>query len=116
MKVYVYNLMFNKIAAVSKACSVAGAELVTISKDDIHKSVEHIIGESKNPKPMKDSSDVITELMLFEGFTSDSLDAFLDAYKQTKAPAVVYKAMVTPINKKWSLTYLYSHLVEEAGH
>lgn len=116
MKVYVYNLMFNKIAAVSKACSVAGAELVTISKDDIHKSVEHIIGESKNPKPMKDSSDAITELMLFEGFTSDSLDAFLDAYKQTKAPAIVYKAMVTPINKKWSLTYLYSHLVEEAGH
>ena len=116
MKVYVYNLMFNKIAAVSKACSVAGAELVTISKDDIHKSVEHIIGESKNPKPMKDSSDVITELMIFDGFTSDNLDVFLDAYKQTKAPTVTYKAMVTPINKKWSLTYLYSHLVEEAGH
>ncbi len=108
--------MFNKIAAGSKACSVVGAELVTISKDDIHKSVESIIGESKNPKPMKDSSDVISELMLFEGFTSDSLDAFLDAYKQTKAPTVTYKAMVTSINKKWSLTYLYSHLVEEAGH
>ena len=116
MKVYVYNLMFNKIAAVSKACSVAGAELVTIPKDDIHKSVEYIIGEAKNPKPMKDSSDAITELMIFDGFTSDSLDVFLDVYKQTKAPAIVYKAMVTPINKKWSLTYLYSHLVEEAGH
>lgn len=116
MKVYVYNLMFNKIAAVSKACGVVGAELVTISKDDIHKSVEHIIGESKNPKPMKDSNDVITELMIFDGFTSDSLDVFLDVYKQTKAPIVVYKAMVTPINIKWSLTYLYSHLVKEAGH
>jgi hypothetical protein len=116
MKVYVYNLMFNKIAAVSKACSAVGAELVTVSRDDIHKSVEYIIGEAKNPKPMKDSNDMISELMLFEGFTSDSLDAFLDAYKQTKAPTVTYKAMVTPINKKWSLTYLYSHLVEEAGH
>ncbi len=108
--------MFNKIAAVSKACSAVGAELVTVSRDDIHKSVEYIIGEAKNPKPMKDSNDMISELMLFEGFTSDSLDAFLDAYKQTKAPTVTYKAMVTPINKKWSLTYLYSHLVEEAGH
>ena len=116
MKVYVYNLLFNKIAAVSKACSVVGAELVTISKDDIHKSVEYIIGEGKTPKPMKDSSDVITELMIFDGFTSDNLDVFLDAYKQTKVPTVTYKAMVTPINKKWSLTYLYSHLVEEAGH
>ncbi|MBE5914526.1 MAG: DUF3783 domain-containing protein [Pseudobutyrivibrio ruminis] len=116
MRVFVYNLMFNKIAAVSKACSVVGAELVTVSKDDIHKSVEYIIGEGKTPKPMKDSNDMISELMIFEGFTSDSLDAFLDAYKQTKAPSVTYKAMVTPINKKWSLTYLYSHLVEEAGH
>jgi len=108
--------MYNKIVAASKACSVAGAELMTISKDDIHKSVEHIIGESKNPKPMKDSDDVITELMIFDGFTSNSLDVFLEAYKQTKAPVVVYKAMVTPINKKWSLTYLYSYLVNEAGH
>ena len=116
MRVFVYNLMFNKMAAASKACSAVGAELVSVSKDDIHKSIEHIIGEAKNPKPMKDSSDAITELMLFDGFTSDSLDVFLDAYKQTKAPAIVYKAMVTPINKKWSLTYLYSHLVNEAGH
>lgn len=116
MRVFVYNLMFNKMAAASKACSVAGAELVTISKADIHKKVEYIIGESKNPAPMKDSDDVITELMIFDGFTSDNLDVFLDAYKQTKAPTVTYKAMVTPINKKWSLTYLYSHLVEEAGH
>lgn len=116
MKVYVYNLMFNKIAAASKACSAVGAELVSVSKDDIHKSVEYIIGAAKNQKPMKDSNDMISELMLFEGFTSDNLDVFLDAYKQTKAPAIVYKAMVTPINKKWSLTYLYSHLVNEAGH
>lgn len=108
--------MFNKIAAASKACSAVGAELVSVSKDDIHKSVEYIIGAAKNPKPMKDSNDMISELMLFEGFTSDNLDVFLDAYKQTKAPAIVYKAMVTPINKKWSLTYLYSHLVNEAGH
>ena len=113
MRVFVYNLMFNKMGAVAKACRAIGAEIVNISNDDIHKSIEHLVDPIKSARPGKDCDENITELLIFDGFNSNNLDDFLDAYKGTQAPPVVFKAMVTPVNLKWSPAYLYSHLQSE---
>ena len=113
MRVFVYNLMFNKMGGVTRACRAIGAEIVNISGDDLHKSIEYIIGAGNNPAPGMDSDEDISELLIFEGFSSENLDDFLDAYKGTQAPTIEYKAMLTPINIKWSPAYLYSHLRSE---
>ena len=115
MKVFVHNLMFNKIGAVAKVCQEIGAEIVNISNDDIHKSIEHLVDSNKPSKAGKDCEENISELLIFDGFTNDNLDDFLDAYKGTQAPHVAFKAMVTPVNLKWSPAYLYSHLKSEMG-
>lgn len=115
MRVFVYNLMFNKIGAVAKVCQEIGAEIVNISNDDIHKSIEHLVDSNKPSKAGKDCEENISELLIFDGFTNDNLDDFLDAYKGTQAPPVVFKAMVTPVNLKWTPAYLYFHLKSEMG-
>ena len=115
MRVFVYNLMFNKMGAVVRACRAIGAEIVNIDNEDIHKSIEHLVDSSKNAKPGMDCDENVSELLIFDGFTSDNLDDFLDAYKGTQAPPVAFKAMVTPVNLKWSPAYLYLHLKGEIG-
>ena len=115
MKIYTYNIMFNKIIAVQKGADTVGATLVNISKEDLHKSIEYITGRSNSPKAGKDCEANITELLLFDGFDSKKLDAFLDAYNLTKVQPVVYKAVLTPINVKWTPAYLYEHIKHEAA-
>ena len=115
MRVFVYNLMFNKMGAVAKACHAVGAEIANISNEDIHKSIEHLVVPSKSAKPGMDCDENISELLIFDGFSSDNLDNFLDAYKGTQASPVAFKAMVTPVNLKWSPVYLYFHLKSEMG-
>ena len=115
MRVFVYNLMFNKMGAVASACRAVGAEIANISNEDIHKSIEHLVDSSKSAKPGMDCDENISELLIFDGFSSDNLDNFLDAYKGTQAPPVAFKAMVTPVNLKWTPAYLYFHLKSEMG-
>lgn len=113
MRVFIYNLTFNKMAALTRACKAIGADIVNISNDDIHKSIEHLIDHSKTAKPGMDCDENISELLIFDGFTRDNMDDFLDVYKGTQAPPVIFKAMVTPVNLKWSPAYLYSQLLRE---
>lgn len=113
MRILVYNLMFNKMAAVTKAAGAVGAELIIIKSDDIHKSIESLFDSKKNSHPGKDSMENIKELMIFEGFSSKQMDDFLAAYNSTGIPKVLFKAMVTPINARWSPAYLYEHLIDE---
>ena len=113
MRVFIYNLTFNKMAALTRTCRAIGADIVNISSDDIHKSIEHLIDNSKSAKAGMDCDENISELLIFDGFNSENLDDFLDVYKGTQAPSIVFKAMVTPVNLKWSPAYLYSHLKSE---
>ncbi len=113
MKLLVYNLMFNKMAAVTKACAKLNAEIKILKKNELHDSIESLLDKSPNRKPGMDSSINPTELLIFDGFGSDELDVFLEEYKSTGIPKVLFKAMVTPINTKWSPSYLYEHLLDE---
>lgn len=113
MRVFIFNLNFNKMAALTRACRSIGADIINISNDDIHKSIEYLIDHSKTAKAGMDCDEKISELLIFDGFTSENIDDFLDAYKGTQAPPIMFKAMVTPVNIKWSPAYLYSHLKDE---
>ena len=115
MKIYIYNILFNKMIGVKKAAKALNAQIITISKDDLHSSIEYILGRSKANRAGKDASTNVTELLLFEDFSSENLDDFLDIYKSTGLEQILYKAVITPINMKWSPAYLYEHLKNEIG-
>ncbi len=112
MKILIYNLKFNQLAAVNKACSVVGADIITLKKEDLHNPIESIL-YNKKPFSGKDKDCVPSELLVFSGFTDDALDLFLEAYNSTGAPKIIYKATTTPINEKWTPAYLYYQLTQE---
>lgn len=115
MQVLVYNIMFNKMAAVSKACTKLNAEIRVIKNDEIHIPIEELLTKTSPYKENlgKDNDVIPTELLLFDGFSSYDIDLFLEEYNYTNAPKILYKALVTPINRKWTPSYLYKHLQEE---
>ncbi len=112
MQIIIYNLKFNQLVAVNKASSTVNAEVITLQKDDLHKSLEAIFN-NKNILPGKDLDCDPKELMVFSGFNDDALEEFLTIYNSTNAPKIIYKAALTPINAKWSPAYLYDHLTKE---
>lgn len=112
-RVFIYNLKFNQIAAVNKACAAVGATVVNIKKEELHNSIESIIDSKKSAKAGKDGQTDPSELLIFESFTSEEMDKFLDSYNSTGVPKVIYKAAITPINSKWSPAYLYEQLQKE---
>ncbi|MCR4830971.1 MAG: DUF3783 domain-containing protein [Pseudobutyrivibrio sp.] len=113
VRVFVYNLKFNQIAAVNKACAAVGGSVVNIKKDDLHKSIESLIDSTKGAKAGKDALVEPTELLIFDNFSSEAMDEFLDAYNSTGVPKVIFKAAITPINRKWTPAYLYEQLKQE---
>ena len=115
MRLYIYNIMFNKLAALNKVSRDLNFEIKILESDNLHQSIEYITGKTKNVKPGKDVDCTIKELLLFDGFSDKDLDEFLALYKKTGAPAIAYKATITPINLKWSPSYLYKHLQAEIG-
>ena len=113
MKILLYQIPFHKGAAVLKGAKEIGAEVVYLKSEDLHSSIEFLMDENKNKHPGKDSHETVGELMIFGGLSDKDLDKFLAGYHSTNAPAVAAKAMVTPVNQKWSPAYLYAQLLNE---
>ncbi|MCR5626461.1 MAG: DUF3783 domain-containing protein [Lachnospiraceae bacterium] len=114
MRVFVYELKFDQMSAVSKAAKAVGAEIVNIKDEDIHASIGSLVDEKNDRKAGMDVDKQAGELMIFEGFSGNDLDEFLSVYNSTGFTRVKCKAMITVFNLLWSPAYLYEHLLEEA--
>ena len=103
-----------KKAAVLYTADKIGEEILEIGPSDLDRV---IIGFSKN-EDMRRKVNIpplyqMPELLVFVGFDSDKLDAFLDTYKSTGARPVALKAISTVFNSVWTLFELIEHLKEE---
>lgn len=56
------------------------------------------------------------EMLVFSGLSSDALDIFLEAYKETGMEPVPLKAVLTPHNIFWNARQLYAELEKEMLH
>lgn len=57
--------------------------------------------------------DFPSEMMVFSGMDSDTVDAFLAKYKEASIPPISLKAILTPHNVFWSADNLYKELFRE---
>lgn len=113
MKILLYQIPFHKVAAILAGAKAIGAEVVYLKDEDLHNSIEFLMDGNRNQNPGKDSQKAVGELMIFGGFSDNDLDEFLAGYHSTNAPAVAAKAMMTPVNQRWSPAYLYAQLLNE---
>ena len=115
---------------ISLICQRLGIEVRVIGNEHLNVCLGDIIalsGENRTGKNIKINNNQVEsaakapalynmpELMIFNGFDSQTLDGFLNMYKMTGLPKIPLKAVVTPYNIKWTLYELIEHLKEESG-
>ena len=54
-----------------------------------------------------------SEMLVFSGMDSETVDTFLAKYKEASIPPIGLKAILTPHNISWTAEQLYRELVKE---
>lgn len=67
---------------------------------------------NKEKKKAPENYDM-PEIIIFSGISDESLDEFLDTYRQDKISPTPLKAVLTPYNISWTLYGLISELQRE---
>jgi|GEM_PF-51527 len=129
-KVLLFNVNIIKGAQILGVCNGLGHEVVRIPKGDYDKSMGELAGITglgnaavRNSAARKNNvagaggnvgllTEFPDEMMVFSGIDSDELDKFLDAYRGAGIAPIVRKAVLTPVNVKWSARALYKDLSE----
>ncbi len=67
----------------------------------------------KSAAPASSLLAPLPELLLFSGVPEETLDLFLAAYRQEGLEPVTLKAVLTPVNVRWTLDALLAELFRE---
>ncbi len=132
-KILLFRVAPAKTVQIKALCQSLKIQVLTIRHDQYHRPLGQLAGIKgfASPAPattriqrsVSTSADTFgplpgigiprTELMVFCGFSSDALDAFLEAYKQAQIAPIPLKAVITPANIGWDAHTLYTELLKE---
>lgn len=130
-KILLFQVAPAKTAQIKALCQSLKIQVLTIRHDQYHRPLGQLAGikgfaapgTTRIRRTVSTSADTSgplpgigiprTELMVFCGFSSDALDAFLEAYKQAQIAPIPLKAVITPANIGWDAHTLYSELLKE---
>lgn len=105
-----------KETGLQKLKQIAGSmriKLQIVEKADFRQLIQDLLAQKKNLLLEAYEGNSITESMLvLDGFSDKRLDALLNALKREQV-AVDYKAVTTPVNKKWTVLQMYMEMERE---
>jgi len=88
-------------------------QLIEVEKEAYRQIIEDLLEKKRNPLVEKYKGNQVTEsLIVMEGFTEKRLDFLLKKIRETGL-RLDYKAVATPVNKKWSVLNLYLEMERE---
>lgn len=111
----------SKLKSLAERMSI---ELILLSTKELDETVGYLAGipgflpapKILMPMGLKKSAPFIGELMILHNFTSEGLDAFLKALRQSDISPVALKAIVTESNQSWTVRALYEELKQEHAY
>ena len=124
-RILAFNLALLKRVVTKKLCDEQGAKLTIAAPSFGNVSLVELVlramaGENLNVTSPADGKDTSAkeepftdEMLVFCGFSSDDLDAFLQGYKMTGIPRVELKAVLTQYNADWTPMKLCEELKKE---
>lgn len=105
-----------KETGLQKLKQIAGSmriKLQIVEKADFRQLIQDLLAQKKNLLLEAYEGNSITESMLvLDGFSDKRLDALLNALKREQV-TVDYKAVTTPVNKKWTVLQMYMEMERE---
>ncbi len=111
--VLLYNFTGPRWAALFALCAAQGVRAVPVPAGEQGKTLGALLGLPMPPRPQTGPGTVPGELMVLSGFSSGTLDAFLDAFPAAGVPPIPMKAVTTARNLAWSGVELYGELWKE---
>ncbi len=111
--VLLYNFTASRWAPLFDLCAAQGIRAVRVAPGEQGKAIGALLGLPLPPRPQTGPGTVPGELMVLSGFSSKTLDAFLDAFPTAGVPPIPMKAVTTARNLAWSGVELYGELWKE---
>lgn len=101
---------------IRKCCIKNGADYRSMVVSDEQKTLGSLVGIAGIPKKTDTAFEgeaVQGEMLVFSGFDSETMDQFLDQYREMGIEKIEAKAMVTMYNIFWTPRMLYQELKME---
>ncbi len=111
--VLLYNFTSPRWSALFDLCAAQGVRAVRVAPGEQGKAIGALLGLPMPTRPQSGPGTVPGELMVLSGFSSRTLDAFLDAFPAAGVPSIPMKAVTTAQNLTWSGVELYGELWKE---
>lgn len=116
-KIFIFNCEEEAREKYRNICQKLNISVEFLGEDAYKKQLGIIIGANDflpKHKKIKSSKPLFKDIfMLFYGIEKERLDEVLLALKKAKTPKVIYKAIVTKTNIKWTLEALLKELKKE---
>ncbi len=115
-KVLAFEIKPEKGQLIKNCCASVDADYRRMLPSDHKKTLGSLAGIAGIPaKTTVDSmgEKIAQEMLVFSGFDSEELEAFLDLYRMQGIEKIDYKATVTMHNIFWTPEMLYQELKKE---
>ena len=114
--VLAFEIKQEKEQLIKSCCASVGADYRRMLPSDYKKTLGSLAGITGIPAKTTDGSmgeKIRQEMLVFSGFDSEELEAFLELYRMQGIEKIDYKATVTMHNIFWTPEMLYQELKKE---
>lgn len=114
--ILLFHVEKGKSDKIKTMCHRLGIRTITVPKTRYHHALGTLLNIGNFPVQESPAEEFTMEMMVFSGLTSEELDLFLEAYRESGIAPIPLKAIVTPTNVFWSAVRLYRELTKEYLH
>lgn len=111
--VLLYNLNGPNSTKIKLLCVKLGIRVRPVLPVEYGLPLAVLAGKEKAAAAPYNGAGFPDEMLVFVGFSSELLDAFLQGFREDKIPPIRLKAVLTPTNALWNSTMLMEELQQE---
>jgi len=112
-KILAFQVQESEIQKIKVIANRLKIKLIIVEKEAFRQVLEDLLEQKQNPLVQKYEGNLITESMIvMDGFRDKRLDVLLQALRETQVQ-VDYKAVATPVNRKWNILRIYFEMERE---
>ncbi len=114
-KILLFHIQKDKQIPLESLCRELNVQIRQVPIRDYAQKLGHLAGISGFPKEKRiyEGKELPGEMLIFSGMDSDSIDVFLEKYKEYNIAPISLKAVITQHNISWTADVMFRELLLE---
>ncbi|MDO4482925.1 MAG: DUF3783 domain-containing protein [Clostridia bacterium] len=108
-----FNMQGDRKVKLTMTCMKNKIRLVTVNEDDQAQTLGALCSFMPREDKAAPEQPFTDEMVVFANFTNQTLNGFLQTWKQLGQKPIALKAVVTPTNVSWTAVQLHAEITEE---